>query len=206
MQGFTTVTGTAAPLLLNDVNTDQIAPGVYLRHFRPDYAALLFGLRRYRPDGSDDPGFVLNRPQYRQARILVTGENFGCGSSREQAVWAMTAFGIGCVVARSFADIYRENCLKNGLLPVVLGDTMPAFEALVEAVDGNAAFTVSLEERHILAPDGTRFEFAIGDGERHALIHGLDDIGLTLERADTIAAWEAQTRANAPWLQTIPGL
>jgi 3-isopropylmalate dehydratase small subunit len=117
-------------------------------------------------------------------------------------VWAVTAFGISCVVARSFADIYRENCLKNGVLPIVLG---AAFEAQVLAVDGAAPFTVSLDDRVVVAPDGTRYPFEISDGERHALLHGLDDIGLTLELADTIEAWERGVRAVAPWQQSIPG-
>jgi len=202
MDGFKTIFGVAAPLLEDDINTDQISPGSFLRQFNPDYAAMLFGMVRYGADGEEKPDFVLNRPRYRQARILVTGANFGCGSSREQAVWAVTAFGISCIVARSFADIYRENCLKNGVLPIVLG---AAFEAQVLAVDGAAPFTVSLDDRVVVAPDGTRYPFEISDGERHALLHGLDDIGLTLELAGTIEAWERGVRAVAPWQQSIPG-
>ena len=201
---FTTLTGVAAPLLEGDVNTDQIAP-VMREHrtsIHADYARNLFYRRRFREDGSEDPDFVLNKPQFRAAKILVAGGNFGCGSSRESAVWAMTAYGIRCVVARSFADIYRENCLKNGLLPVTLtpGDGA-SFEAKVMAADGRAPFTADLENQLVRCPDGTEFRFDIAPGERTALLEGLDDIGVTLKHLDEIAAWEQRTRGQRPWLQ-----
>ena len=148
MQPFTTLTGIAVPLLQDDINTDQITP--INRSINPDWAALLFANARKWPDGSADPDFPLNKPQFRAPAILVTGRNFGCGSSREGAVWAMIATGIRCIVARSFADIYRDNCLKNGLLPVVLApDDQAPFEALVTALDGRAPLTVDLRTQRI---------------------------------------------------------
>ena len=144
MQPFITLTGVAVPLLRDDVNTDQITP--INRDIDPDWAALLFANTRKRADGSDDPDFPLNKPQFRRPSILVAGRNFGCGSSREGAVWAMLATGIRCIVARSFADIYRENCLQNGLLPIELNAAdAEAFAARVIAADGVASFTVDLE-------------------------------------------------------------
>jgi 3-isopropylmalate dehydratase small subunit len=204
MRPFTTVTGPASWLLEDDVNTDQIAPGSFLRDFQPDYAALLFGMARYHADGSENPEFILNRPALRNARILVTGRNFGAGSSREQAVWAMTAFGIDCIIAGGFADMYRENCLKNGLLPVVLSTGHDRLAAKVVAVAGAAPFTVSLVDQNILCPDGDVFEFAIGAGEREALLKGLDDIGLSLQLGPEITEWESRMRARQPWRQKIP--
>lgn len=196
MEPFVTLSGAAAPLLVDDVNTDQIAPAT--PQFDVDYAKLLFARLRAEPD------FVLNRAPFRYAKILVAGSNFGCGSSRESAVWALAAFGIRCVVARSFADIFRENCLKNGVLPVVLPPSEgEAFERGVVAVDGSAPYTVDLNERRITAPDGGAFAFEIAPGEREALLKGLDDIGLTLEHADRIAHWETRTQEDLPWLQRL---
>src|SRR2546421_10720435 len=145
MQPFTTHTGIAVPLLQDDINTDQVAPVQSMRSLKPDYEALLFMRARRRDDGSENPDFVLNQPQFRNPGILVTGHNFGAGSSREAAVWGMLANGIRVIVARSFADIYRENCLQNGLLPVVLAAAdAQAFEARVLAGNGVATFTVDL--------------------------------------------------------------
>jgi len=199
---FTTLTGVAAPLLVDDINTDQITPVQRSRNLHPDYARVLFSGLRYREDGSDSPDFILNQPGFRNTRILVTGSNFGCGSSREGAVWAMAAFGIRCIVARSFADIYRENCLKNGVLPVVLPPAdSQVFEAKVIETAGAAPFTADLENQRIRCPDGTGFVFDIAPAERTALLEGLDDIGLTLKHADEIAAWENRTSGERPWLQ-----
>ncbi|MGC2132852.1 MAG: 3-isopropylmalate dehydratase small subunit, partial [Xanthobacteraceae bacterium] len=143
MQPFSSHTGIAAPLLKDDINTDQIAPIMHSRSLKEDYKAMLFHRARHREDGSEDPDFILNRPQFRAAGILVTGQNFGAGSSRESAVWSMLANDIRVVVAKSFADIYRENCLQNGVLPVVLGPgDADAFIARVVAADGAAPFTV----------------------------------------------------------------
>src|SRR5215831_14911964 len=147
MQSFKSHTGIAVPLIQDDINTDQIAPVQAMRALKPDYKTLLFMRARARDDGSENPDFVLNKPQFRSPGILVSGQNFGAGSSREAAVWGMLANNIRVIVARSFADIYRENCLQNGLLPVVLGaQDADAFEQRVIAVNGSAPFTVDLEK------------------------------------------------------------
>jgi len=202
---FKTLTGIAVPLLENDVNTDQMAPVQTGRGLDTDHAAAFFSRRRFRADGSEDPDCVFNKPQFRGGRILVSGENFGCGSSREGAVWALAAFGFGCVVARSFADIFRENCLRNGVLTVALPpDRAEAFEKLVCATDGAQPFSADLENQRIVAPDGSEFPFEIAPAERTALLEGLDDIGMTLKHRADIAAWEARVRAQRPWLQELP--
>jgi 3-isopropylmalate/(R)-2-methylmalate dehydratase small subunit len=202
MQPFTQLTGIAAPLLRDDINTDQLAPVLPLRVLEPDYAAQLFARWRRRPDGSPDPDFVLNRPQYRGASILVAGGNFGCGSARESAVWALAAFGIRAIVARSFADLFRGNCIANCVLPVVLApEQHAAFAAQVTTVCGSAPFCVDLVDQHVRAPDGTIYPFTIDAGERSILLEGLDDVGLSLKHAEAIAAWEGGTRSARPWLQ-----
>jgi 3-isopropylmalate/(R)-2-methylmalate dehydratase small subunit len=203
MQPFTSHTGIAVPLPKDDINTDQIAPVQSMRNLKPDYQALLFMRARRRDDGSEDAEFVLNRPQFRQAGILVTGHNFGAGSSREAAVWAMLANGIRVIVARSFADIYRENCLQNGLLPIALAaPEADLFEQRVIAVNGAAPFTVDLAAQRISGPGGPDVSFEIPPADRTRLLEGLDDIGLTLKHADEIAAWEGRITAAQPWLQT----
>ena len=203
MQPFTTHTGIAVPLLKDDINTDQIAPVQAMRALKPDYKALLFMRARQRDDGSEDPDFVLNKPQFRNPGILVTGNNFGAGSSREAAVWGMLANNIRVIVARSFADIYRENCLQNGLLPVVLAPhDADAFEQRVVAVNGAAPFTVDLETQRISGPGGPDITFDIPAADRMRLLEGLDDIGLTLKHTDEIAAFEKRMAAAQPWLQT----
>ena len=202
MQPFTSHTGIAVPLIKDDINTDQIAPVQAMRALKPDYKTLLFMRARRRDDGSEDPDFVLNQPQFREPGILVTGHNFGAGSSREAAVWGMLANNIRVIVARSFADIYRENCLQNGLLPIVL-DPQQAdeFQARVLAVNGATPFTVDLETQRISGPDGPDIEFDIPAADRMRLIEGLDDIGLTLKHRDEIVRWERRTAADQPWLQ-----
>lgn len=204
MEPFTRWSGVAAPMPIDDLNTDQIAPVSRKATLDSDYAAILFGRLRFRDDGSEDPDFLLNRPQFRQTRILVSGHNFGCGSSRESAVWALAAFGIRCVVARSFADIFRENCLKNGVLPVTLAPAEAArFEKMVAEVDGAAPFTADLVAQCIRCPDGSAFAFDIAPAERIALLEGMDDIGMTLKHEDAIAAWERRVAAERPWLQIV---
>jgi len=203
MQPFKSHTGIAVPLIQDDINTDQIAPVQSMRQLKPDYRALLFMRSRRRDDGSEDPDFVLNKPQFKEPGILVTGHNFGAGSSREAAVWGMLANNIRVIVARSFADIYRENCLQNGLLPIVLA--MPeaaAFEQRVVAVNGAAPFTVDLESQRITGPAGTDIAFDLPAADRMRLLEGLDDIGLTLKHADEIVNWERRIAADQPWLQT----
>jgi 3-isopropylmalate dehydratase small subunit len=166
--------------------------------FDPDYAALLFSRQR------TDPVFVLNRPQFRNAAVLVTGANFGCGSSRESAVWALAAFGFRVVVARSFADIFRENCVKNGVLPIVLAsDDADVFEQAVVAADGATQVTVDLAAGRIDGPGEVSCRFEIAAAERDALLRGLDDIGLTLECDAAIAEWEARAQREYPWLQEV---
>jgi 3-isopropylmalate/(R)-2-methylmalate dehydratase small subunit len=203
MQPFSQHTGIAVPLLKDDINTDQVAPVQAMRALKPDYKALLFMRARQRDDGSEDPDFVLNKPQFRSPGILVTGNNFGAGSSREAAVWGMLANNIRVIVARSFADIYRENCLQNGLLPVTLAlADMAAFEQRVIAANGAAPFTVDLETQTISGPGGGDIKFDIAASDRTRLLEGLDDIGLTLKHTDEIKAFEKRMAASQPWLQT----
>jgi 3-isopropylmalate dehydratase small subunit len=203
MQPFRSHTGVAVPLLQDDINTDRIAPVAAMRALKPDYQALLFMRDRRRDDGSENLDFVLNKPQFRRPGILVTGHNFGAGSSRESAVWGMLANDIRVIVAKSFADIYRENCLQNGLLPVALpAADADAFAARVVAVDGAAPFTVDLETQRISGPGGGDIAFDIPPADRMRLLEGLDDIGLTLKHADEIAAFERRLAADQPWLQT----
>jgi 3-isopropylmalate dehydratase small subunit len=168
-----------------------------MRALKPDYKALLFMRSR-----SEDPDFVLNRPQFREPGILVTGHNFGAGSSREAAVWGMLANNIRVIVARSFADIYRENCLQNGLLPVVLApQDADAFEQRVLAANGSAPFTVDLETQRISGPGGPDIAFDMPAADRIRLLEGLDDIGLTLKHRDEIVDWEKRMAGSQPWLQ-----
>jgi 3-isopropylmalate/(R)-2-methylmalate dehydratase small subunit len=203
MQPFFRHTGIAVPLIKDDINTDQIAPVQAMRSLKPDYKALLFMRARRRDDGSDDPDFVLNRPEFRNPGILVTGHNFGSGSSREAAVWGMLANGIRVIVAKSFADIYRENCLQNGLLPVTLGpQDADVFIARIVKVNGAAPFTVDLETQRISGPDGPDLTFDIPPADRMRLLEGLDDIGLTLKQSDDIARFEQRLAAAQPWLQS----
>ena len=202
MQPFTSHTGIAVPLLKDDINTDQIAPALHSRGLKEDYKAMLFNRARQREDGSEDPDFVLNKPQFRDAGILVTGNNFGAGSSRESAVWSMLANNIRVIVAKSFADIYRENCLQNGLLPIVLAaEEADAFTARVVAVNGAAPFTIDLVTQRISGPGGADVAFDIAGAERTRLLECLDDIGLTLKHMDEIVSWEERAAKAQPWLQ-----
>ena len=202
MQSFIRHTGVAAPLLKDDINTDQIAPILHSRGLKEDYKAMLFHRARYREDDSEDPDFVLNKLQFRDTGILVTGHNFGAGSSRESAVWSMLANNIRVVVARSFADIYRENCLQNCVLPVVLsaGDA-DVFVARVVAVNGAAPFTVDLVTQRVSGPGGPDIGFEIAAADRTRLLEGLDDIGLTLKHIAEIVSWEKRAARTQPWLQ-----
>jgi 3-isopropylmalate dehydratase small subunit len=203
MQPFSSHTGIAVPLIKDDINTDQIAPVQAMRALKPDYKALLFMRARKRDDGSEDPDFVLNRPQFRSPGILVTGNNFGAGSSREAAVWGMLANNIRVIVAKSFADIYRENCLQNGLLPIVLAPAdADAFEQRVIAVNGSAPFTVDLPAQRISGPGGPDIGFELPAADRMRLLEGLDDIGLTLKHRDEIVSWEKRMAGDQPWLQS----
>jgi 3-isopropylmalate dehydratase small subunit len=202
MRAFTKAEGVAIPFLENDVNTDQIAPvgsGVKLHE---DYAETLFKNRRRRDDGSLDESFVFNTPQFNRGAILVAGHNFGCGSSRESAVWVFQAIGVSCIIARSFADIYRENCLQNGLLALALPEAdATRLEASVVSANGAPAFCVDLIEKTITGPGGLNIPFDISEAERTRLLEGLDDIGLTLKQRAEIEAWEKRIEIEAPWSQ-----
>jgi 3-isopropylmalate/(R)-2-methylmalate dehydratase small subunit len=201
MTPFESVTGVAVALLEDNVDTDAIAPLDVGR--RPDYARMLFRRRREAARATSAP-FILDRPAFAQARILVAGGNFGCGSSRESAVWALAGFGIRCVIARSFADAFRQNCLRNGLLPVVLAPAdAVALERLVTDTNGEAMFSADLRTQRVTAPGGVAFPFDIDAHEREALLEGLDDIGLTLRFLPKIEAWERAARESTPHLQTL---
>ncbi|MFZ2068701.1 MAG: 3-isopropylmalate dehydratase small subunit [Xanthobacteraceae bacterium] len=203
MQPFSRHTAVAAPLLRDDINTDQIAPVMHSRDLKEDYKVTLFYRARRREDGSEDPDFILNKPQFRAAGILVTGNNFGAGSSRESAVWAMVANNIRVIVAKSFADIYRENCLQNGVLPIALApEEADALTARVVAANGAAPFTVDLVSQRISGPGGADMAFDIAPADRTRLLEGLDDIGLTLKHMNEIVSWEQRVAAAQPWLQT----
>ncbi len=201
MDKFTTLTGIAAPLPMVNVDTDMIIPKQFLKTIkRSGLGANLFDEMRYRADGSENPDFVLNRPPYREAKILIAGDNFGCGSSREHAPWALLDFGIRCVIAPSFADIFFNNCFKNGILPIALPQE-EIDKLLDDAGRGaNATLTVDLEAQEIRGPDGGRIAFEVDPFRKQCLLNGLDDIALTLEKADAIAAFEARQRAAMPWL------
>ncbi len=199
MQPFTSHTGIAVPLLRDDVNTDEISPVQAMRETKPDYKKLLFMRTR-----AENPDFPLNQPQFANPGILVSGHNFGAGSSREAAVWGMLANNIRVIVAKSFADIYRENCLQNGLLPVTLPpEQADAFIARVVAANGSAPFTVDLRTQIISGPGGPDIVFDIPAAERTRLLEGLDDIGLTLKQSDDIVAFERRMAAERPWLQEV---
>jgi 3-isopropylmalate/(R)-2-methylmalate dehydratase small subunit len=200
MEKFTTLTGVAAPLPLINVDTDMIIPKQFLKTIeRSGLGRNLFDEMRYTPDGEEVPDFVLNRPAYRRAQILVAGENFGCGSSREHAPWALLDFGIRCVIAPSFADIFYNNCFKNGILPIVL--PQEEVDKLMDDAErgANAILSVDLERQEITGPDGGRITFEIDPFRKHCLLNGLDDIGLTLEKAAAIDAFEADLHAREPW-------
>ena len=205
MEKFTTLTGVAAPLPMMNVDTDMIIPKQFLKTIkRSGLGVNLFDEMRYRDDGSENPDFVLNQPAYRAAKILVTGENFGCGSSREHAPWAIADFGIRCIVAPSFADIFYNNCFKNGILPIALPQEQ--VDKLMEDAErgANAVVTVDLESQVIRGPDGGEIPFEIDPFRKRCLLEGLDDIGLTMEKADAIAEFEARRAAAEPW-RTAPG-
>ncbi|RIX98459.1 3-isopropylmalate dehydratase small subunit [Aureimonas flava] len=200
MQKFDHLTGVAAPLPILNVDTDMIIPKDYLKTIkRTGLGVGLFANLRYREDGSDNEAFVLNKPAYRQAEILVAGDNFGCGSSREHAPWALLDFGIRCVISTSFADIFYNNCFKNGILPIrVSQDQLDAL--MGDAGKGaNARLTVDLAAQEIRRPDGEAIRFEIDPFRKHCLLNGLDDIGLTLEQEGGIAAFEDRLAAERPW-------
>jgi 3-isopropylmalate/(R)-2-methylmalate dehydratase small subunit len=201
MKPFTTLTGIAAPLPQVNVDTDMIIPKQYLKTIqRTGLGKGLFDEMRYDADGKEIPGFVLNQPAYREAEILVTGENFGCGSSREHAPWALLDFGIRCVIAPSYADIFFNNCFKNGILPIVLPQDQ--VDLLMEDArkGANARMSVDLEAQTITTSDGQVIGFEVDPFRKHCLLNGLDDIGLTLEKAAAIDRFETAAQASRPWV------
>lgn len=202
MQSLTHVTGVAIPMIEDDLNTDQMAPLQLAKGLKPDYADLLFKRRRQNPDGTLIADYVLNQPQFKAPSILVAGLNFGCGSSRESAVWCLYAVGIRCVIARSIADIFRENCLQNGILPIELdGAPMDDLQQRVLAANGGAEFSIDIEAQTISGPGGADLGFEMRSSDKLRLMEGLDEIGLTMKHEADIRAWEAQTLAQNPWLQ-----
>ena len=201
MEKFTKLTGVAAPMDVINVDTDQIIPKLHLRTIkRTGLGKVLFDDLRFNPDGAEKPGFILNQAPYRDAQILVAGDNFGCGSSREHAPWALLDFGIRCVISSSFADIFYNNCFKNGILPIaVSADELGALMA--DASDReNPVLTVDLQAQEITRPNGATVRFAIDEFRRECLLDGLDDIGLTMQKVDRIDAFEATQRERQPWL------
>ena len=201
MDKFIKLTGVAAPLPDINVDTDKIIPADYLKTIkRTGLGVALFSEMRYLEDGSENPEFILNQPAYRGAEILIAGENFGCGSSREHAPWAILDYGIRCIVSTSFADIFFNNCFKNGILPIVLPQA--DVDKLMDDADrgANAVLTVDLETQEIHGPDGGVIAFDVDEFRKHCLINGLDDISLTLQRDKEISAYEEKQAASQPWL------
>ena len=201
MEKFTTLTGVTAPLDMINIDTDMVIPKQYLTTIkRSGLGRGLFFEMRFDADGNENPDFVLNKPQYRDAKILVTGENFGCGSSREHAPWALLDFGITCVIAPSFADIFYNNCFKNGILPIKLPPEAVA-KILDDAERGaNATLTIDLEAQTIQGPDGGEIKFELDQFKKHCLLNGLDDIALTMEHAGKIDSFEEDHKTAQPWL------
>ena len=199
MQPFTTLTGVAAPMPTVNIDTDQIIPKNYLKTIkRTGLGRGLFAEQRYNDDGSENPDFVLNKPAYRRAQIVVAGDNFGCGSSREHAPWALLDFGIRCVISTSFADIFYNNCFKNGILPIKVSPE--DLEKLMDDADrgANATLTIDLASQTIKGPDGGTLHFDIDPFRKHCLLNGLDDIGLTLEKRPQIESYEEKL-AQREW-------
>lgn len=201
MEKFNTMTGIAAPMPLVNIDTDMIIPKQFLKTIkRSGLGVNLFDEMRYDRQGNEIPDFVLNQDAYRQAEIIVAGENFGCGSSREHAPWAIKDFGIRCVIAPSFADIFYNNCFKNGILPIALPpETVDVL--MKDAENGaNARLTVDLEAQTVTNSDGQVYSFEVDPFKKHCLMEGLDDIGLTMAKADSIDSFEAIASQARPWV------
>jgi 3-isopropylmalate/(R)-2-methylmalate dehydratase small subunit len=201
MDKFTTLTGIAAPMPLVNIDTDMIIPKQFLKTIkRTGLGVNLFDEMRYTLDGKEIPEFVLNQPAYRKSQIIVAGDNFGCGSSREHAPWALLDFGIRAVISTSFADIFFNNCFKNGILPIVL--PQEAVDVLMKDAEKgeNARQTVDLEAQTVTTSDGQSFSFEIDPFRKHCLLNGLDDIGLTLEKAKSIDTFEAKYNQSHSWV------
>ncbi len=201
MEKFTTLEGVAAPLRMINIDTDMIIPKQYLKTIkRTGLGAGLFSEKRFNDDGSENKDFVLNKPAYRKSKILVAGDNFGCGSSREHAPWALLDFGITCVISTSFGDIFYNNCFKNGVLPIKVSPE--DLEKLFDDAErgANATLTVDLEKQEIRGPDGGVVKFDIDPHRKKTLLEGLDDIGLTMQKNTKIDGFEAKAKAERPWM------
>ncbi|MGA9009959.1 MAG: 3-isopropylmalate dehydratase small subunit [Xanthobacteraceae bacterium] len=201
MEKFTTLEGVAAPLRMINIDTDMIIPKQYLKTIkRTGLGAGLFSEKRFNDDGSENKDFVLNKPAYRKSKILVAGDNFGCGSSREHAPWALLDFGITCVISTSFGDIFYNNCFKNGVLPIKVSPE--DLEKLFDDAErgANATLTVDLEKQEIRGPDGGVVKFDIEPNRKKTLLEGLDDIGLTMQKNAKIDGFEAKAKAERPWM------
>ncbi len=201
MEKFTTLTGVAAPLEMINVDTDMIIPKQYLKTLgRTGLGKALLSELRYDETGKERPDFVLNKPAYRQSKILVAGDNFGCGSSREHAPWALMDFGIRCVISTSFADIFFNNCFQNGILAIKV--TPEQLEKLMDDAKrgANATMTIDLESQEIKGPDGGTIKFDVDTFRKHCLLNGLDDIGITLQKDKSIKSYEDKQSAERPWM------
>jgi len=201
MEKFNQLTGVAAPLPFINIDTDMIIPKQYLKTIkRTGLGSALFSEMRYKDDGSENPDFVLNKPAYRQAKIIVAGDNFGCGSSREHAPWALLDFGVRCVISTSFADIFYNNCFKNGILPIVV--TPEQLNLLMDDAErgSNATLSVDLEAQTIKGPDGGTLHFDIDPARKQTLLEGLDEIAVTLKAAPVISGFEQKMHDSRPWL------
>ena len=201
MDKFEKVTGVAAPMPLINIDTDMIIPKLFLKTIkRSGLGVNLFDEMRYNQDGSEKPDFVLNKPAYRNAEIIIAGDNFGCGSSREHAPWALADFGIKCIISTSFADIFYNNSFKNGLLPIVLPQAQVDI-LMADAEKGeNARMTIDLEAQEITTSDGQVIPFEVDAFKKHCLLNGLDDIGLTLEKKAAIESFEQASEQARPWV------
>ena len=200
MEKFEKLSGVAAPMPLVNIDTDMIIPKVFLKTIkRSGLGVNLFDEMRYDREGNEKPDFVLNKTQYREAKILVAGDNFGCGSSREHAPWAIADFGIKCVVSTSFADIFYNNCFKNGILPVVLPQDQVDILMKDAEKGANSIIEVDLENQTIASSDGEIFSFEVDPFKKHCLLNGLDDIGLTMEKEERITAYESKAAQMFPW-------
>ena len=201
MDKFTTLTGIAAPMPLVNIDTDMIIPKQFLKTIhRSGLGKNLFDEMRFNADGSEVADFILNQPAYRASQIIVAGDNFGCGSSREHAPWALLDYGIRCVISTSFADIFYNNCFKNGILPIVMPQEI--VDVLMEDArkGANARMTVDLENLTVTTSDGQSFAFELDPFRRHCLLNGLDDIGLTMEKSTAIDTFETQMAQSRPWV------
>ena len=201
MDKFEKLSGIAAPMPLINIDTDMIIPKVFLKTIkRSGLGVNLFDEMRYDDDRAEIPDFVLNKAQYRNAEILIAGDNFGCGSSREHAPWAIKDFGIRCVISTSFADIFFNNCFKNGILPIILPKEQ--VDALMKDAEkgSNARIEIDLEDQTVTSSDGEVYSFEVDSFKKHCLLNGLDDIGLTMEKVGSIDNYELKLSSERPWV------